>query len=265
MPAWYRPNPDWRDQLICPNRRCRSLTALGRRDTVYAPPHHESVRWSACGAAGRNPYRIVPRLAPDRLPRYASTASRLSHMGQCCVTWSTIRNVASANHPAWLFIGRACRRERVVSVRTGARRVTTDGQAVRQRAGYAKIGKRAGRPLPGAGRRTSGLRRRTPDPGEVAGRRSTRSGCCSHNPQRADRSDRYVKRGVFAPADTWISTDYLFWRDDDGLAGGWTRGWWCALRAGWLHRAGHQRSTHHRSTRGDSAVAGARSPRRGRR
>ena len=25
-----------------------------------------------------------------------------------------------------------------------------------------------------------------------------------------------VKRGVFAPADTWISTEYLFRRDDDG-------------------------------------------------
>ena len=25
-----------------------------------------------------------------------------------------------------------------------------------------------------------------------------------------------VKRGVFAPADTWVSTEYLFRRDEDG-------------------------------------------------
>ncbi len=28
-----------------------------------------------------------------------------------------------------------------------------------------------------------------------------------------------VKRGVFAPADTWVSTEFLFRRDEDGITG----------------------------------------------
>jgi len=37
-------------------------------------------------------------------------------------------------------------------------------------------------------------------------------------PIRAARSNptASVKRGVFAPADTWVSTEYLFRKDDDG-------------------------------------------------
>src|SRR5262249_3827856 len=40
-----------------------------------------------------------------------------------------------------------------------------------------------------------------------------------------------VKRGGFAPADTWIATEYLFYRDTDG-------DYWLAGRRGWeVHTA----------------------------
>ena len=41
-----------------------------------------------------------------------------------------------------------------------------------------------------------------------------------------------VKRGVFAPADTWVSTEYLFRRDEDGDY------WLVDNRAGDPHRPG---------------------------
>jgi putative long chain acyl-CoA synthase len=85
----------------------------------------------------------------------------------------------------------------------------------------AKIGSK-GRPLPGAGRVELGAYDaehdliletdrglvRVPDADEV--------GVLLAEPRGPIDPTASIKRGVFAPADTWISTEYLFRRDADG-------------------------------------------------
>ena len=104
---------------------------------------------------------------------------------------------------------------------------TTDGHAVLANVSGAKIGSK-GRPLPGAGRVELGAYDaehdlilenerglvRVPDTNEV--------GVLLGEPRGPIDPTASVKRGVFGPADTWISTEYLFRRDVDGdfLAGG---------------------------------------------
>jgi putative long chain acyl-CoA synthase len=98
---------------------------------------------------------------------------------------------------------------------------TTDGQAVLANVSGAKIGSK-GRPLPGGGEvalaaydpehdlileNERGFVRRA-DTNEV--------GVLLANPRGPVDPTASVKRGVFAPADTWVSTEYLFRRDEDG-------------------------------------------------
>ena len=98
---------------------------------------------------------------------------------------------------------------------------TTDGQAVLANVSGAKLGSK-GRPLPGGGdvelaaydaeddlilEDDRGFVRRA-DTNEV--------GVLLAHPRGPVDPTASVKRGVFAPADTWVSTEYLFRRDEDG-------------------------------------------------
>jgi putative long chain acyl-CoA synthase len=98
---------------------------------------------------------------------------------------------------------------------------TTDGHAVLANVSGVKVGSK-GRPLPGAGRAELGAYDaehdlilenerglvRIPDANEV--------GVLLAEPRGPIDPTASVKRGVFAPADTWVSTEYLFRRDAEG-------------------------------------------------
>jgi putative long chain acyl-CoA synthase len=105
---------------------------------------------------------------------------------------------------------------------------TTDGQAVLANVSGAKVGSK-GRPLPGAVEVE--LAAYDPehdliledDRGFVRVAETDEVGVLLAKPRGPIDPSASVKRGVFAPADTWISTEYLFRRDADGdywLAGG---------------------------------------------
>jgi putative long chain acyl-CoA synthase len=98
---------------------------------------------------------------------------------------------------------------------------TTDGHAVLANVSGAKIGSQ-GRPLPGAGHVELGaydaehdLILET-DRGLVRVPETNEVGVLLAEPRGPIDPTASVKRGVFAPADTWISTEYLFRRDADG-------------------------------------------------
>ena len=97
---------------------------------------------------------------------------------------------------------------------------TTDGQAVLANVSGAKVGSK-GPPLPGGGE----IELAAYDADPTSSSKTTADS--SRSPGRPDRvllaSPRgpvdptaSVKRGVFAPADTWVSTESLFRRDADG-------------------------------------------------
>jgi putative long chain acyl-CoA synthase len=85
----------------------------------------------------------------------------------------------------------------------------------------AKVGS-SGRPLPGGGH----VELAAYDPeddlilederGFVRRARPNEVGVLLAHPRGPVDPTASVKRGVFAPADTWVSTEYLFRRDDDG-------------------------------------------------
>jgi putative long chain acyl-CoA synthase len=212
-----------------------SAAALSRTDTVYCltPLHHESGLLVSLGGA------VVggTRIALSRGPRPDRFVAELHQYGVTVVsyTWAMLRDVIDdpafvlhGNHPVRLFIGSGMPTglwQRVVDVFAAARVVeffaTTDGHAVLANVAGAKIGSK-GRPLPGAGRvelaaydaehdlilETERGLVRVPDAGEV--------GVLLAEPRGPIDPTASIKRGVFAPADTWISTEYLFRRDDDG-------------------------------------------------
>jgi putative long chain acyl-CoA synthase len=136
--------------------------------------------------------------------------------------------VLHGNHPVRLFIGSGMPTglwERIVDAFAPARVVeffaTTDGQAVLANVAGAKVGSK-GRPLPGAGRielaaydTEHDLILET-DRGFVQLAEVNQVGvllAASRGPIDPTAS---VKRGVFAPGDTWVSTENLFRRDEDG-------------------------------------------------
>ncbi|MFZ1164070.1 acyl-CoA synthetase [Mycobacterium sp.] len=212
-----------------------STAALGRTDTVYCltPLHHESALLVSLGGAvvGGTRIALSRGLQPDRF------AAELRQYGVTVVsyTWAMLRDVIDdpgfalhGNHPVRLFIGSGMPTglwQRITEVFAPAQIVeffaTTDGHAVLANVSGAKIGSK-GRPLPGAGRvelgaydaehnlileTDSGLVR-VPDANEV--------GVLLAEPRGPIDPTASVKRGVFGPADTWISTEYLFRRDADG-------------------------------------------------
>ncbi|WP_083410711.1 acyl-CoA synthetase [Mycolicibacterium rutilum] len=212
-----------------------SAANLGRGDTVYCltPLHHQSGLLVALGGAvvGGSRIALSRGLQPDRFLK------EIRQYGVTVVTytWAMLREVINdpsfalyGNHPVRLFIGSGMPTglwKRVVEVFEPAHVVeffaTTDGQAVLANVSGAKIGAK-GRPLPG-GRQLElaaydpqedlileddrGFVRRA-EPGEI--------GVLLARPRGPVDPTAPVKRGVFAPADTWVSTEYLFRRDDDG-------------------------------------------------
>ena len=212
-----------------------STAALDRNDTVYCltPLHHESGLLVSLGGA------VVggTRIALSRGLRADRFVVEVRQYGVTVVsyTWAMLRDVIDdpafamhGNHSVRLFIGSGMPTglwQRVVDVFAPAHVVeffaTTDGHAVLANVSGAKIGSK-GRPLPGAGRVELGAYDaehdlileterglvRVPDANEV--------GVLLAEPRGPIDPTASVKRGVFAPADTWISTEYLFRRDADG-------------------------------------------------
>ncbi len=212
-----------------------STAVLDRRDTVYCltPLHHESALLVSLGGA------VVggTRIALSRGLRTDRFVQEVRQYGVTVVsyTWAMLRDVVDdpafvlhGNHPVRLFIGSGMPTglwERVLDAFTPARVVeffaTTDGQAVLANVSGAKIGSK-GRPLPGVGRVELGAYDAEHDlilendRGFVQVAEPNQVGVLLAQSNGPIDPTASVKRGVFAPADTWISTEYLFYRDGDG-------------------------------------------------
>lgn len=212
-----------------------SAANLERGDTVYCltPLHHQSGLLVSLGGAvvGGTRIALSRGLRPDRF------VHELRQYGVTVVsyTWAMLRDVVddpsfvlNGTHPVRLFIGSGMPTglwKRIEEEFAPAHIVeffaTTDGQAVLANVSGAKIGSE-GRPLPGGGRvelaaydvdddlileEDNGFVR-VAETGEVGVLLAQ-----SRGPVDPRAS---IKRGVFAPADTWVSTEYLFRRDEDG-------------------------------------------------
>jgi putative long chain acyl-CoA synthase len=212
-----------------------STAALGRNDTVYCltPLHHESGLLVSLGGAVVGGTRIA-------LSRGLNADRFLAEVHQYGVTvvsytWAMLRDVIDdpgfalhGNHPVRLFIGSGMPTgmwQRIVDVFAPAHVVeffaTTDGHAVLANVSGAKVGSK-GRPLPGAGHVELGAYDAEHDlileneRGLVRVAEANEVGVLLAEPRGPIDPTASVKRGVFAPADTWISTEYLFRRDADG-------------------------------------------------
>ncbi len=212
-----------------------SAAGLDRKDTVYCltPLHHESALLVSLGGA------VVggTRIALSRGLRTDRFVNEIRQYGVTVVsyTWAMLRDVVDdpafvlhGNHPVRLFIGSGMPTglwERVVDAFAPAHIVeffaTTDGQAVLANVSGAKFGSK-GRPLPGAGRVELAAYDAEHDlileteRGFVQLAEVNQVGvllAASRGPIDPTAS---VKRGVFAPGDTWVSTENLFRRDEDG-------------------------------------------------
>ncbi|OBB65816.1 acyl-CoA synthetase [Mycobacterium sp. 852014-50255_SCH5639931] len=212
-----------------------STAALDRRDTVYCltPLHHESALLVSLGGAVVGGTRIALSRGLDR-DRFIQEVRQYG-VTVVSYTWAMLREIVDdpafvlhGNHPVRLFIGSGMPTglwERVVDAFAPAHVVeffaTTDGQAVLANVSGAKVGSK-GRPLPGAGRIELAAYDAEQDlilendRGFVQIAEPKQVGvllAASNGPIDPTAS---VKRGVFAAGDTWISTEYLFYRDDDG-------------------------------------------------
>nr|WP_264065381.1 acyl-CoA synthetase [Mycolicibacterium komossense] len=212
-----------------------STAALGRGDTVYCltPLHHQSGLLVALGGAVVGGARIALSrgLRPDRF------VQEVRQYGVTVVTytWAMLREVIDdpsfglhGNHPVRLFIGSGMPTglwNQVTEAFSPAQVVeffaTTDGQAVLANVSGAKVGSK-GRPLPGGGQielaaydADSDLILED-DRGFVQVAGVDEVGVLLARPRGPIDPTASVKRGVFAPADTWVSTEYLFRRDADG-------------------------------------------------
>ncbi len=212
-----------------------SAANLGRSDTVYCltPLHHQSGLLVSLGGA------VVggARVALSRGPCPERFLQEIRQYGVTVVsyTWAMLREVIddpafslTGAHSVRLFIGSGMPAglwKRVVEVFGPAHVVeffaTTDGQAVLANVAGAKIGSK-GRPLPGGGE--IALAAYDPednliledDRGFVRLAETDEVGVLLAHPRGPVDPLASVKRGVFAPADTWVSTEYLFRRDEDG-------------------------------------------------
>ncbi|WP_238305910.1 MULTISPECIES: acyl-CoA synthetase [Mycobacterium] len=212
-----------------------STASLDRKDTVYCltPLHHESALLVSLGGAvvGGTRIALSRGLNPERF------VAEVRQYGVTVVsyTWAMLGDVVDdpefglhGNHPVRLFIGSGMPTglwERVVDAFAPARVVeffaTTDGQAVLANVSGVKVGSK-GRPLPGAGRVELGAYDAEHDlilendNGFVQVAATNQVGVLLAQSRGPIDPTASVKRGVFAPADTWISTEYLFYRDEDG-------------------------------------------------
>ncbi|MFS0899867.1 acyl-CoA synthetase [Mycolicibacterium litorale] len=212
-----------------------SAANLGRTDTVYCltPLHHQSGLLVSLGGAvvGGTRIALSRELRPDRF------VQEIRQYGVSVVsyTWAMLRAIIddpsfrlSGGHPVRLFIGSGMPTglwKRVVDIFAPAHVVeffaTTDGQAVLANVSGAKIGSK-GRALPGGGQVE--LAAYDPDDdlilednlGFVRRAAPNEVGVLLARPRGPVDPTASVKRGVFAPADTWVSSEYLFRRDEDG-------------------------------------------------
>ena len=212
-----------------------SAANLGRADTVYCltPLHHQSGLLVSLGGAvvGGSRIALSRGLLPDRflheIRQYGVTV--------VAYTWAMLRDVIddpsfsmTGSHPVRLFIGSGMPTglwKRVIDVFAPAHVVeffaTTDGQAVLANVSGAKMGSK-GRALPGGGEVE--LAAYDPeddliledDRGFVRKADTNEVGVLLAHPHGPVDPTASVKRGVFAAADTWVSTEYLFRRDEDG-------------------------------------------------
>jgi len=212
-----------------------SAANLGRGDTVYCltPLHHQSGLLVALGGAvvGGSRIALSRGLRPERF------LQEIRQYGVTVVsyTWAMLRDVIddpsfslTGSHPVRLFIGSGMPTglwKRVVEVFAPANVVeffaTSDGQAVLANVSGAKVGSK-GRPLPGSGEIALAAYDSEDDliledeRGFVRRAEANEVGVLLARPRGPVDPTASVKRGVFAPADTWVSTEYLFRRDDDG-------------------------------------------------
>jgi putative long chain acyl-CoA synthase len=212
-----------------------SAANLGSSDTLYCltPLHHQSGLLVSLGGAvvGGTRIALSRGLRPDRF------VHELRQYGVTVVsyTWAMLREVIddpafvlNGSHPVRLFIGSGMPTglwKRVEEEFAPAHVVeffaTTDGQAVLANVAGAKIGSE-GRPLPGGGHIE--LAAYDPDDdlilederGFVALAGTNEVGVLLAHPRGPVDPTASVRRGVFAPADLWVSTEYLFRRDEDG-------------------------------------------------
>ena len=212
-----------------------SAANLGRGDTVYCltPLHHQSGLLVSLGGAvvGGSRIALSRGLQPDRF------LQEIRQYGVTVVsyTWAMLREVIddpsfslTGSHPVRLFIGSGMPAglwKRVVEVFEPAHVVeffaTTDGQAVLANVAGAKVGSK-GRPLPGSGQVELAAYDADDDliledeHGFVRKAEVNEVGVLLAHPRGPVDPTAAVKRGVFAPADTWVSTEVLFRRDEDG-------------------------------------------------
>lgn len=212
-----------------------SAANLGRGDTVYCltPLHHQSGLLVSLGGAVVGGARIAlsRSLRPDRF------VHELRQYGVTVVsyTWAMLRDVIddpsfvlNGTHPVRLFIGSGMPAglwRRVEEAFQPAHILefftTTDGQAVLANVSGLKIGSE-GRPLPGGGQIALAAYDVDDDlilegdEGFVAIAEPNEVGVLLAKPRGPVDPTASVKRGVFAPGDTWVSTEFLFRRDDDG-------------------------------------------------
>ena len=212
-----------------------SAANLGHGDTVYCltPLHHQSGLLVSLGGAvvGGSRIALSRALRPDRfMPEI-----RQYGVSVVSYTWAMLQEVIQdpafdprGHHPVRLFIGSGMPTglwQRVTEVFEPAHIVeffaTTDGSAVLANVSGAKIGSK-GRPLPGVAE----VELAAYDPeddliledgrGFVRRADTDEVGVLLARPRGPIDPTASVKRGVFAPADTWISSEYLFRRDGDG-------------------------------------------------
>ena len=212
-----------------------SAAALTRGDTVYCltPLHHQSGLLVSLGGSVVAGSRIALSrgLQPDRF------IEEVRQYGVTVVTytWSMLRALVddpdfalTGNNPIRLFMGSGMPTglwKRILDVFEPARVVeffaTSDGQAVLANVAGVKVGSE-GRPLPGGGEVELGAYDADADLiledkrgfVRVAGREEM--GVLLACPWGPIDPTASIKRGVFAPGDIWISTEYIFWRDADG-------------------------------------------------
>jgi putative long chain acyl-CoA synthase len=212
-----------------------SAANLGRGDTVYCltPLHHQSGLLVSLGGAVVGGARIALSrgLRPDRF------IHEIRQYGVTVVsyTWAMLSEVIDdpsfslqGRHPVRLFIGSGMPSglwQRVLDTFAPAHVVeffaTTDGQAVLANVAGVKIGSK-GRPLPGGAEIALAAYDADDDliledeRGFVRRAQTDEVGVLLSRPRGPIDPTAAVKRGVFSPGDTWISTEYLFRRDSDG-------------------------------------------------
>jgi len=212
-----------------------SAANLSHGDTVYCltPLHHQSGLLVSLGGAvvGGSRIALSRGLRPDRFMQEI----RQYGVSVVTYTWAMLHEVIedpafdpSGHHPVRLFIGSGMPTglwQRLIEVFEPAHIVeffaTTDGSAVLANVSGAKIGSE-GRPLPGVAEVELAAYDAEDDlileddRGFVRRADTDEVGVLLARPRGPVDPTASVKRGVFAPADAWISTEYLFRRDTDG-------------------------------------------------